>query len=86
MRSFRAFTKGPLQNILKKATNKLYKSLGVGMVVTALIQLSSLISVIAISFISAELISLAGGIGIIFGANVGTTITAVIGAVGANIA
>jgi len=56
------------------------------MVVTALIQLSSLISVIAISFISAELISLAGGIGIIFGANVGTTITAVIGAVGANIA
>ncbi|MEN8121025.1 MAG: Na/Pi symporter [Bacteroidota bacterium] len=73
---FRAFTKGPLQNILKKATNKLYKSLGVGMLVTALIQSSSLISVITISFISAELISLAGGIGIIFGANIGTTATA----------
>jgi len=73
---FRAFTKGPLQTILKKATNKLYKSLGVGMFVTALIQSSSLISVITISFISAELISLAGGIGIIFGANIGTTATA----------
>lgn len=73
---FRAFTKGPLQSILKKATNKLYKSLGVGMFVTALIQSSSLISVITISFISAELISLAGGIGIIFGANIGTTATA----------
>ncbi len=73
---FRAFTKGPLQNILKKATNKLYKSLGVGIFVTALIQSSSLISVITISFISAELISLAGGIGIIFGANIGTTATA----------
>lgn len=73
---FRSFTKGPLQTILKKATNKLYKSLGVGMVITALIQSSSLISVITISFISAELISLAGGIGIILGANIGTTATA----------
>ncbi len=73
---FRAFTKGPLQTILKKATNKLYKSLGVGMFITALIQSSSLISVITISFISAELITLAGGIGIIFGANIGTTATA----------
>jgi len=73
---FRSFTKGPLQELLKKATNKLYKSFSVGMFITALIQSSSLISVITISFISAELITLYGGIGIIFGANIGTTATA----------
>ncbi len=73
---FRVFTKGPLQNILKKATDKLYKSIGLGALVTAFIQSSSLVSVITISFISAGLISLAGGIGLIFGANIGTTATA----------
>jgi phosphate:Na+ symporter len=73
---FRVFTKGPLQNILKKATDKLYKSISAGALVTALIQSSSLVSVITISFISAGLISLAGGIGLIFGANIGTAATA----------
>ena len=73
---FRVFTKGPLQNILRKATDKLYKSIGAGAFVTALLQSSSLVSVITISFISAGLISLAGGIGLIFGANIGTTATA----------
>lgn len=73
---FKVFTKGPLQNILKNATNKLYKSITAGAVVTALIQSSSLVSVITISFISAGLISLGGGLGLIFGANIGTTATA----------
>lgn len=73
---FKVFTKGPLQNILKKATDKLYKSIAAGAFVTALIQSSSLVSVITISFISAKLITLAGGIGLIFGANIGTTATA----------
>lgn len=73
---FRVFTKGPLQNFLKKSTNKLYKSISVGACVTALIQSSSLVSVITISFISAGLISLSGGLGLIFGANIGTTATA----------
>ncbi len=73
---FRVFTKGPLQNILKKATDKLYKSISAGALVTALLQSSSLVSVITISFISAGLISLSGGLGLIFGANIGTTATA----------
>ena len=73
---FKAFAKGPLQKILKNATNELYKSIPVGAAVTALIQSSSLVSVITISFISAGLISLAGGLGLIFGANIGTTATA----------
>ena len=73
---FKVFTNGPLKNVLKKATNKLYKSITTGAVVTALIQSSSLVSVITISFISAGLISLSGGIGLIFGSNIGTTATA----------
>tara|TARA_R110000787_G_scaffold43892_2_gene107524 strand:- start:113333 stop:115114 length:1782 start_codon:yes stop_codon:yes gene_type:complete len=73
---FKVFTKGPLKNILKKATNKVYKSISAGAFVTALIQSSSLVTIITISFISAGLISLSGGIGLIFGANIGTTATA----------
>jgi len=73
---FNVFARGPLQEVLKRATDKLYKSISVGAFVTALIQSSSLVSVITISFISAGLISLAGGIGLIFGANIGTTATA----------
>ncbi len=73
---FQTFTRGPLQNFLKKATNKVYKSITAGAFVTTLLQSSSLVSVITISFISAGLISLAGGIGLIFGANIGSTTTA----------
>lgn len=72
---FKVFTKGPLQKILKKATNKLYKSISTGAFVTALVQSSSLISVVTISFISAGLITLSEGLGLIFGANIGTTAT-----------
>ncbi len=73
---FKVFAKGPLRRILKKATEKLYKSITAGALVTAVIQSSSLVSVITISFISAGLISLSGGIGLIYGANIGTTFTA----------
>lgn len=73
---FKVYAKGPLQKILHKATNKLYKSITTGAVVTAFIQSSSLVSVVTISFISAGLISLSGGMGLIFGANIGTTATA----------
>lgn len=73
---FKVFTKGPLKKLLRKATDNLFKSIGLGAIVTAFIQSSSLVSVITISFISAGLITLAGGIGLIFGANIGTTATA----------
>ena len=72
---FKVFTKGFLKNLLKKVTNKLYKSITVGAIITAILNSSSLVSVITISFISAGLISLSGGIGLIFGANIGSTAT-----------
>jgi phosphate:Na+ symporter len=70
---FRAFTGGALERVLKGATDRLWKSLAFGKVATTIMQSSSLVSVITISFLSAELISLAAGIGVVFGANLGTT-------------
>ena len=70
---FQAFAGGTLEKILNKTTDKLWKSLSFGIVSTTLMQSSSLVSVITISFLSAGLINLASGVGIIFGANIGTT-------------
>ena len=70
---FQTFTGGALERILQCATSSRLKSLGFGIITTTLMQSSSLVSVITISFLSAGLISLAAGIGIIFGANLGTT-------------
>ena len=70
---FKAFSGGVLEKILEKSTNKLYKSIGFGFVTTAIMQSSSLVSVLTISFIGAGLIGLTQGIGIILGANIGTT-------------
>ena len=47
--------------------------MGFGLVTTALMQSSSLVSLITITFLSAGLIGLGQGIGIIFGSNIGTT-------------
>ncbi|MCG8016122.1 MAG: Na/Pi cotransporter family protein [Candidatus Thiodiazotropha sp. 'RUGA'] len=70
---FKAFTGGILERILQRTTNRLWKSLSFGIISTTVMQSSSLVSVITISFLSAGLIGLASGIGIIFGANLGTT-------------
>jgi phosphate:Na+ symporter len=70
---FKAFTGGILERVLQRTTDRLWKSLSFGIVTTTVMQSSSLVSVITISFLSAGLIGLASGIGIIFGANLGTT-------------
>jgi len=70
---FKAFTGGLLERILKRTTDRLWKSLSFGIVSTTIMQSSSLVSVLTISFLSAGLISLGEGIGIVFGANLGTT-------------
>ena len=70
---FKAYTGGVLEKILKRTTDKLWKSMTFGIVSTSIMQSSSLVSVITISFLSAGLIGLTAGIGIIFGANLGTT-------------
>ena len=70
---FKALTGGALEGLLRRCTDRAWKSLGFGVVTTAITQSSSLVSVVTISFLSAGMISLAAGIGIVFGANLGTT-------------
>ncbi len=70
---FKAFSGGTLENILQKSTDRLHKSISFGFVATAIMQSSSLVSVLTISFLGAGLIGLTQGVGIILGANIGTT-------------
>ena len=70
---FRFFVGGWLDALLKKLTDKLYKTIIFGVITTTLMQSSGLVAVIAISFLSAGLIGLSQGIGIILGGNIGTT-------------
>lgn len=70
---FKVFTGGALERVLRLSTDRLWKSLLFGITSTTLMQSSTLVSLITISFVSAEMITLAAGIGIIMGANIGTT-------------
>lgn len=70
---FKLFSGGFLERILQRATGSIPRSLLFGIVSTTLMQSSSLVSVITISFLSAGLLTLLAGVGIIFGANIGTT-------------
>ncbi len=70
---FKTFTGGTLEKILKASTSSVWKSMTFGVLTTSVMQSSSLVSVITISFLSAGLLELTSAIGIIFGANLGTT-------------
>ncbi|MBF0780131.1 MULTISPECIES: Na/Pi cotransporter family protein [unclassified Granulicatella] len=64
-----------LKGIIQKLTRTKFMAVIVGMFVTMIIQSSSATSVMVVSFVNAGLMSLQQAIGIIFGANIGTTIT-----------
>jgi Na/Pi-cotransporter len=67
---------GPaLERILTGATRTRWHALGSGIMVTALVQSSSAITVAAIGFVNAGLLSLGPALWVLFGANVGTTMT-----------
>ena len=70
---FKSFTGGILEKILKFSTDKIYKSILFGALSTSVMQSSSLISLLTISFLGAGLLGLTQAIGIVFGANLGTT-------------
>ena len=72
-----------LRSILAAMTKNRFMGVLTGIVVTALIQSSSATTVMVVSFVNAGLMNLAQAIGVIMGANVGTTVTAwIISAVG----
>ncbi|MGL4413755.1 Na/Pi cotransporter family protein [Roseinatronobacter monicus] len=70
---FKALGGSVLERLLARTTGTLPRAMGFGVLATSLTQSSSLVSVISISFLSAGLITLQAGMGIIFGANLGTT-------------
>ncbi len=65
-----------MKNILAKLTSNRFMGAITGAFVTAVIQSSSVTTVLVVGFITAGLMSLAQSIGVIMGANIGTTITA----------
>lgn len=67
---------GPaLHRILASTTRTRAHALGSGMLVTALVQSSSAVTVAAIGFVNAGLLGLGPALWVLFGANVGTTMT-----------
>ncbi|MCR4942514.1 MAG: Na/Pi symporter [Campylobacter sp.] len=72
--SFAMLAGGRLETFLRKTTDKNYKSLLFGLISTSIMQSSGLVSLLAISFVGAGLITLGGGIGIIYGSNLGATV------------
>lgn len=67
---------GKLERILEKLTNNTIKGVLLGAGVTCIIQSSSATTVMAVGFVNSGIMKLSQAIGIIMGANVGTTITA----------
>lgn len=65
-----------MRGILARVTQNRFKGLLAGAFVTSIIQSSSVTTVLLVGFITAGLMTLQQSIGVIFGANIGTTVTA----------
>ncbi|QGY41036.1 Na/Pi cotransporter family protein [Pseudodesulfovibrio cashew] len=78
---------GPaLRQILGKWTKTPLRGLFSGFMITALVQSSSAITVAVIGFVNAGLMNLPQSVGVIYGANIGTTVTGwIVSAVGVNV-
>lgn len=66
---------GKLEGVLQKLTSNTMKSVGLGAGITALIQSSSATTVILIGLVNSGIMQLSQAIGVIMGANIGTTVT-----------
>ena len=64
-----------IRKIINSITSNRFMAVGVGLLVTTLVQSSSVTSVMTVGFVNAGLMNLTQAIGVIFGANIGTTIT-----------
>lgn len=66
-----------LRTLVEKLTTNKYMGALVGLIVTAVIQSSSATTVMVVGFVNAGLMNLAQAVGVIMGANVGTTVTGI---------
>lgn len=64
-----------IKNIINTITKHRAYSITVGVIVTMIVQSSSITTVMVVGFVNAGLMNLTQAIGIVFGANIGTTIT-----------
>lgn len=69
---------GRMEKTLEKMTDNVFKSLMLGLVVTAAIQSSSATTVIVVGLVNAGILKLKNAIGVIMGANIGTCVTSII--------
>ncbi len=67
-----------LKMLIQKTTSNTFKAILVGILITVVIQSSSATTVIVVGLISAGIMTLKQGVGVMLGANIGTTITAFI--------
>lgn len=65
-----------LRRLLSNWTNTLIRGVFSGILMTAIVQSSSAVTVAALGFVNAELLKMRQALGIIYGANIGTTMTA----------
>jgi phosphate:Na+ symporter len=65
-----------IKKVLSLLTGRLWSAFLTGTVATALVQSSTAVTVLTVGFVNAELMGLKQAVGVIFGANIGTTITA----------
>lgn len=65
-----------LRRLLSNWTNTLIRAVFSGILMTAIVQSSSAVTVAALGFVNAELLKMRQALGIIYGANIGTTMTA----------
>ena len=70
-----------LRNFMARMTSNPFKRIVTGMSITALVQSSAATTIMVVSFVNAGLLALGSAIGVIMGANIGTTISAWIVAV-----
>ena len=66
---------GRMEKVLEKLTNNILKSVLLGAVVTAAVQSSSATTVIVVGLVNAGILKLGSAVGVIMGANIGTTVT-----------
>lgn len=66
---------GKLETILQKLTSSPLRGVGLGLVVTAIIQSSSATTVMVVGFVNSGIMELTQAVGVIMGANIGTTVT-----------
>ena len=74
--ALKALAADRLKDILARLTTNRYMGALTGAIVTAIIQSSSVTTVLTVGFITAGILSVSQAVGIIFGANIGSTLTA----------